>query len=168
MSTAVINKNQIEGAESASEGLEKVVFINRCSKVVKGGRRFSFSALVVVGDGKGSLGVGLGKAKEVPAAIKKATDAARKVSIPVQLRGDTIPHEVLGKKDGGIVYLRPASEGTGIIAGGSVRAVLECAGVRNVLSKSLGSKNHRAVVLATISALKQLRSAENIKRVRNA
>lgn len=158
----------MKNESSSSELLEKVVFINRCSKVVKGGRRFSFSALVVVGDKNGRVGVGMGKAKEVPDAIRKGGENARKRLLSFQLKGETIPHEVTGKKDGGNVFLRPASPGTGVIAGGAVRAVLECAGVKNILSKSLGSKNHRAVVLATIQALSQLRSAEEIRRIRTA
>jgi len=129
--------------------IEKVVFINRCAKVVKGGRRFSFSALSVVGDGKGKIGVGYGKANEVPEAIRKSTAHANKQMVPVQIKGDTIPHEVIGEYDGGRVLLRPATTGTGLIAGGGVRAVLEAAGVKNVLTKSLGSKNHIAVVNAT-------------------
>ena len=121
--------------ESAEPGMfEKVVFINRCAKVVKGGRRFSFSALSVVGDGKGSVGIGYGKANEVPDAIKKSTESAKKRMVSVKLKGTTIPHEVLGEYDGGKVFLRPASNGTGLIAGGGVRAVLEAAGVHNVLT----------------------------------
>jgi small subunit ribosomal protein S5 len=150
----------------ASEFIEKVVFINRCAKVVKGGRRFSFSALVVVGDGKGRVGIGYGKANEVPEAIRKGTENARKNLLPVILKGDSIPHEVLGRHDGGRVLLRPASTGTGIIAGGGVRAVLEAAGIKNVLSKSMGSKNHIAVVNATLNGLRQLRLAEHFTKIR--
>jgi small subunit ribosomal protein S5 len=146
--------------------VEKVVFINRCAKVVKGGRRFSFSALAVVGDGKARVGIGYGKANEVPDAIRKGTENARKNMLPVKLKGDTIPHEVFGQFDGGKVLLRPASPGTGIIAGGGVRAVLEAAGVKNVLSKSMGSKNHIAVVNATLHGLRQLRMAEDYQKVR--
>lgn len=152
----------------APEFIEKVVFINRCAKVVKGGRRFSFSALVVVGDGKGRVGIGYGKAKEVPEAIRKGTESGRKNLLPVTLKGDSIPHEVLGRHDGGRVLLRPASVGTGIIAGGGVRAVLEAAGVKNVLSKSMGSKNHIAVVNATLDGLRQLRLGEDFQRVRQS
>jgi small subunit ribosomal protein S5 len=141
--------------------IEKVVFINRCAKVVKGGRRFSFSALAVVGDGKGKLGIGYGKANEVPEAIKKSTAHAHKHMVDVKLKGDTIPHEVLGEYDGGKVLLRPASTGTGLIAGGGVRAVLEAAGVKNVLTKSLGSSNHIAVVHATLQGLRKLRLADD-------
>jgi len=145
---------------------EKVVFINRCAKVVKGGRRFSFSALSVVGDGKGSVGIGYGKANEVPDAIKKSTEHAKKRMVSVKLKGSTIPHEVLGQYDGGKVFLRPASNGTGLIAGGGVRAVLEAAGVHNVLTKSMGSKNHIAVVHATLNGLRKLRLEEDFKSIR--
>ena len=153
--------------ESAEPGMfEKVVFINRCAKVVKGGRRFSFSALSVVGDGKGSVGIGYGKANEVPDAIKKSTESAKKRMVSVKLKGSTIPHEVLGEFDGGKVFLRPASNGTGLIAGGGVRAVLEAAGVHNVLTKSMGSKNHIAVVHATLNGLRKLRLEEDFKALR--
>jgi small subunit ribosomal protein S5 len=145
---------------------EKVVFINRCAKVVKGGRRFSFSALSVVGDGKGNVGIGYGKANEVPDAIKKSTESAKKRMVSVKLKGSTIPHEVLGEYDGGKVFLRPASNGTGLIAGGGVRAVLEAAGVHNVLTKSMGSKNHIAVVHATLNGLRKLRLEEDFKTLR--
>jgi len=134
--------------------------------VVKGGRRFSFSALVVVGDQKGNLGVGYGKANEVPDAIKKGTANAHKRMIHVKLKGDSIPHDVFGEYDGGKVLLRPASPGTGLIAGGAVRAVLEAAGVKNVLTKSMGSSNHIAVVHATVTALLQLRLAADITALR--
>ena len=155
-----------EANEEAAEMIEKVVHINRCAKVVKGGRRFSFSALVVVGDQKGGVGVGYGKAKEVPECIRKGTEDAKKNIIDIKLRGDTIPHQVLGESDGGKVLLRPASTGTGVIAGGGVRAVLEAVGIHNVLSKSLGSNNHLAMVNATMDALKKLRPNEEIKTLR--
>jgi small subunit ribosomal protein S5 len=148
--------------------IEKVVFINRCAKVVKGGRRFSFSALAVVGDGKGKIGIGYGKANEVPDAIKKGTANAHKHMVKVKLKGDTISHDVFGEYDGGKVLLRPASPGTGLIAGGGVRAVLEAAGVKNVLTKSMGSNNHIAVVNATLAALQQLRTSEDITALRQA
>jgi small subunit ribosomal protein S5 len=146
--------------------IEKVVFINRCAKVVKGGRRFSFSALAVVGDGKGKVGIGYGKANEVPDAIKKGTANAHKHLVSVKLKGDTIPHDVFGEYDGGKVLLKPATTGTGLIAGGAVRAVLEAAGVKNVLTKSMGSSNHIAVVHATLNGLLQLRLADDIAAVR--
>ncbi len=146
--------------------IEKVVFINRCAKVVKGGRRFSFSALAVVGDGKGKVGIGYGKANEVPDAIKKGTANAHKHLVSVKLKGDTIPHDVFGEYDGGKVLLKPATTGTGLIAGGAVRAVLEAAGVKNVLTKSMGSSNHIAVVHATLNGLLQLRLADEIAAIR--
>ena len=156
------------GADGAPEMVEKVVFINRCAKVVKGGRRFSFSALAVVGDRKGKIGIGYGKANEVPEAIKKGTANAHKRMVSVKLKGDTIPHDVFGEYDGGKVLLKPASPGTGLIAGGGVRAVLEAAGIKNVLTKSMGSKNHIAVVHATLNGLRKLRLAEDIKALRQA
>jgi len=156
------------GADGLPEMVEKVVFINRCAKVVKGGRRFSFSALAVVGDRKGKIGIGYGKANEVPEAIKKGTANAHKRMVTVKLKGDTIPHDVLGEYDGGKVLLKPASPGTGLIAGGGVRAVLEAAGIKNILTKSMGSKNHIAVVHATLNGLLKLRLAADIKSLRQA
>src|SRR6187399_3268961 len=148
------------------EAKEKTVFINRCAKVVKGGRRFSFSALIVVGDKAGRVGFGFGKANEVSEAIRKASEAARKGMEKVSLNENTIPHEVIGEFDGARVLLRPASPGTGIIAGGGVRAVAEAAGIRDVLAKSLGSSNHANVVKATIAALRSLRRKDQIFKLR--
>jgi len=149
-----------------SETTEKVVFINRCAKVVKGGRRFSFSALIVCGDRKGSVGCGFGKANEVSEAIRKASQAARKSLVKVAVHENTIPHQVLGEFGGGRVLLLPASPGTGVIAGGSVRAVVEAAGIRDILAKSMGSSNHANVVKATIKALSGLRPRDEILKIR--
>ena len=160
------SKKSPEVPQDEPELFEKVVHINRCAKVVKGGRRFSFAALVVVGDQKGKVGFGYGKAQMVPDAIRKGTDQAKKAMKVVSVYGDTIPHQILGNYDGGKVLLKPARQGTGIIAGGGVRAVLEAAGVKNILSKSLGSNNQLSVVSATMNGLLQLRTPQIISNVR--
>jgi small subunit ribosomal protein S5 len=148
------------------ETTEKVVFINRCAKVVKGGRRFSFSALIVSGNHNGRVGIGFGKANEVSEAIRKATESAKKRMVDVAIHENTIPHEVLGEFGGGRVLLKPASPGTGVIAGGGVRAVIEAAGIRDVLAKSLGSSNPANVVKATLDALTTLRPKDAIFKIR--
>ena len=152
--------------QNESGMVEKVVSLNRVAKVVKGGRRFSFSALVVVGDGKGSVGYGLGKAQEVPEALRKATERARKNMITVPLIEGTLPYEVLGRYGAGRVMLKPASAGTGIIAGGPVRAVMEAAGVHDILTKAIGTNNPHNVLRATFAGLRSLRSAETVGRLR--
>ena len=146
--------------------VEKVVSLNRVAKVVKGGRRFSFSALVVVGDGKGNVGYGLGKAQEVPEALRKATERARKTMVKVPLVEGTLPYEILGRFGAGSVMLKPASRGTGIIAGGAVRAIMEAAGVSDVLAKAIGTNNPHNVLRATMDGLSSLRSAEAVSEIR--
>ncbi len=153
---------RVEKSQAQDEYLEKLVAVNRTAKVVKGGRQFGFTALTVVGDGAGRVGFGFGKAREVPVAISKAMAAARKNMINVALRNDTLHFAVKGTHGATHVYMQPASEGTGVIAGGGMRAVLECAGVRNVLAKSLGSRNPINVVRATMNALGAVRSPEEI------
>ena len=159
-------KDEIIDPNSLDDLTDRVIFINRVAKVVKGGRRFSFSALVVVGDGNGHVGVGMGKANEVPESIRKGTDAAKRNLFRVPLSGRTIPHKIVGRSGAGRIVLRPASEGTGVIAGGAMRPVLEAAGVRDILSKSQGSANILNVAHATIDALEQLNSVEELAMMR--
>ena len=162
-----MNRDKRRNESGANDDLdERVVFVNRCAKTVKGGRRMSFSAVIVVGDHEGKVGVGFGKANEVSDAIRKGGEAARKAMKPIVLRGKTIPHDVTGDCDGGRVLLKPAPDGTGLIVGGGMRPVLEAAGIRDAVGKSLGSKNRLNVVKATLNALAQLRSAEEIAALR--
>jgi small subunit ribosomal protein S5 len=153
--------------EKVQEFKDQVIHINRVTKVVKGGKNLNFSALVVIGDGKGKVGYGKGKAKEVPLAIEKATKDAKKNMIVVPLQGHTIPHEILGRYGAGRVFLRPAGPGTGVIAGGAVRAVMELAGIQDILTKSLRSSNPYNVVKATFDGLMRLRSPEKVAQIRN-
>lgn len=166
MATARGRRREREQDKTPSEFEERVVHVNRCSKVVKGGRRFSFSALVIAGDRKGRVGYALGKANEVADAIRKGSEQAKRDLINITMRENTIPHEVTGKYAGAKVLLRPASPGTGVIAGGGMRTVLELAGVRDVLAKSLGSNNHINVVKATMVAVQSLRSRDEIMALR--
>ena len=160
------NSANTETQQNELGEIEKIVSLNRVAKVVKGGRRFSFSALVVVGDGKGGVGFGLGKAQEVPEALRKATERARKNRVRIPLLEGTLPYEVLGRFGAGRVMLKPASEGTGIIAGGAVRAVMEAVGVKDVFAKAIGTNNPHNVLRATMQGLEALRSATDVSSLR--
>lgn len=152
--------------EDLNVKFEKVIYINRCSKVLKGGRRFSFSALVVIGDLKNKIGIGYGKANEVPNTIKKATEAAKKNIHYINLKNNTIPYEIMGKQDGALVFFKPASKGTGVIASNAIRTVLESIGIKDILTKSLGSNNPIAVVRATLNGLKNFKTSNQILTLR--
>lgn len=160
------NRDRAPKEDNGPEMIEKVVYLNRVSKTVKGGRVMKFSALCVVGDGKGRVGYGLGKASEVSEAIRKGLEDAKKHIVSITMQGTTIPHEVMGEFGAGRVYMMPAPEGTGVLAGGAVRAVMECAGIRNIRAKCLRSNNPQNVVSATMEGLKSLRGPEAVARIR--
>lgn len=170
MAVSNSNKRKDDGMEQQQQtdlsSIEKIVYLNRVAKVVKGGRRFSFSALVVVGDGNGSVGYGLGKANEVPEAIRKATEQARKAMLRIPLLDGTLPYETIGQFGAGRVMLKPASKGTGIIAGGPVRAIMEACGVHDILTKAIGTNNPHNVLRATMAGLASLRSADTVGSMR--